>query len=165
MQKFNKPTSGGNPFGNFNPITTNNMPLNNGLNNFNSAFQVNAPFIEKQDFRNKNTFLHNNINENLLLEQIIEYNLNIDSKDRSLTAYPNPFDFTVTFGGHGQVIENKITLKKKSSDLGAINESKFENKKITYEGTPGPIINKKFKNVKYLRIDYLILPKTNVIKK
>ncbi len=165
MQRFNQPTSGGNPFGNFNPMTTNNMPSNNSFNNFNSAFQVNSPFIEKTDFRNKNNFLHNNLNENLLVEQIIEYNLNIDSKDRSLTAYPNPFNFTVTFGGHGSVTENKTYIKKSSQSLGAINESKYETKKIVYEGTPGPIINKKFKNVKYLRLDYIILPRTNVIKK
>lgn len=165
MQRFNKPTSGGNPFGNFNSITTNNMPVNNGPNNFNSAFQVNTPFIEKADFRNKNTLLHNNVNENLLLEQIIEYNLNIDSKDRSLVAYPNPFDFTVTFGGHGSVVENKTVLKKTPLSLGAVNESKYESKKIVYEGTPGPVINKRFKNVKYLRLDYVILPKTNIIKK
>ena len=164
MYKFNKPTSNGNPFGNFNSITTNNMPSNNGSHNFNSAFQINSPFIEKADFRNKNDLLHNNVNENLLLEQIVEYNLNIDSIDRSLVAYPNPFDFTVTFGGHGSVSETKTFIKKKSLNLGAVNESKYENKKIVYEGTPGPIINKKFKNVKYLRLDYVILPKTNIIK-
>lgn len=165
MQRFNQQTSGGNPFANFNPITTNNMPINNNINNFNSAFQVNTPFIEKMDFRNKNNLLHNNINENLLVEQVIEYNLNIDSKDRSISAYPNPFDFTVTFGGHGSVVENKTFIKKTPINLGAVNESKYENKKIVYEGTPGPIINKRFKNVKYLRLDYLILPRTNVIKK
>ena len=165
MYKFNNPTSNGNPFGNFNPITTNNMPTNKGSHNFNSAYQINTPFIEKQDFRNKNDLLHNNVNENLLLEQIIEYNLNIDSEDRSLVAYPNPFNFTVTFGGHGNVSETKVFLKKNSTNLGAMNENKYENKKIVYEGTPGPIINKKFKNVKYLRLDYVILPKTNIINK
>jgi hypothetical protein len=164
MYKFNNPTSNGNPFGNFNPITTNNMPTNKGSQNFNSAYQINTPFIEKQDFRNKNDLLHNNVNENLLLEQIIEYNLNIDSEDRSLAAYPNPFNFTVTFGGHGNVSETKVFLKKNSTNLSAMNENKYENKKIVYEGTPGPIINKKFKNVKYLRLDYVILPKTNIIK-
>ena len=164
MYKFNNPTSNGNPFGNFNPITTNNMPTNKGSHNFNSAYQINTSFIEKQDFRNKNDLLHNNVNENLLLEQIIEYNLNIDSEDRSLVAYPNPFNFTVTFGGHGNVSETKVFLKKNSTNLSAMNENKYENKKIVYEGTPGPIINKKFKNVKYLKLDYVILPKTNIIK-
>ena len=166
MYKFNNPTSNGNPFGNFNPITTNNIPTNNNAHNFNATYQINRPFIEKADFRNKNDLLHNNVNENLLLEQIIEYNLNIDSVDRSLVAYPNPFNFTVTFGGHGNITETKVFLKKNSSNsnAGSINESKYENKKIIYDGTPGPIINKKFKNVKYLRLDYVILPKTNIIK-
>ena len=52
MHNFTKPTSNGNPFGNFNPITTNNMPTNKGSHNFNSAYQINTPFIEKADFRN-----------------------------------------------------------------------------------------------------------------
>lgn len=164
MRRFNQPTSGGNPFGNFAPITSNNIPVNCGPNNFNNAFMtVTTPFIEKQDYRNKNNFLQNNVNENLLLEQIIEYYLNIDSIDRSLPAYPNPFRFTVTFGGYGATIDRKTFLKKNVDTYGTQNESKKYTKSISYEGTPGPVINKKFKNVKYLRLDYVILPRTNVI--
>ena len=95
MIRFNQPTSGGNPFGEFNSISTNSM-ANQNINNFNTAFRSNGPVIEKQDYRNRNNLIHNNINENLLVEQIIEYTLNIDSMDRSLTAYPNPFNFSVT---------------------------------------------------------------------
>jgi len=164
MRRFNQPTSGGNPFGNFTSLTSNNMPINGGPNNFNNAYMtVTTPFIEKQDYRNKNNFLQNNVNETLLLEQIIEYYLNIDSVDRTLAAYPNPFKFTVTFGGHGPTIDRKTFVKKNTDICGTQNESKKFSKTISYDGTPGPVINKKFKNVKYLRLDYIILPKTNII--
>jgi len=164
MMKFNNTTSGGNPFANFNSITTNNMPQNGGPNNFNKGFVVNQPMIEKMDFRNKNNLLQNNVNEDTLLEQVIEYYVNIDSMDRSLVAYPNPFKFTVTFGGMGPVTERKTFVKKNFNVAGTVNASKYEAKKISYEGTPGPVIDREFKNVKYLRIDYLILPRTNVIE-
>ncbi len=181
MRKFNQPTSGGNPFGNFNAITTNNMP-NNNINNFNTAFAINQPFIEKMDFRNKNNLLQNNVNENTMLEQINEYYLNIDSIDRSIQAYPNPFNYTVTFGGIGATKDKKMYQKRNFDINGTMNENKFDilslnkngelrdnsklkpfQKGIMYEGTPGPIINRKFKNVKYLRIDYIILPVTNIL--
>lgn len=164
MMKFNNTTSGGNPFANFNSITTNNMPQNGGPNNFNKAFVVNQPMIEKMDYRNKNNLLQNNVNEDTLLEQVIEYFINIDSADRSMVAYPNPFKFTLTFGGMGPVAERKTFVKKNFNVAGTVNASKYESKKINYEGTPGPVINREFKNVKYLRIDYLILPKTNIVE-
>jgi hypothetical protein len=161
MIRFNQPSSDGNPFGNFNSMATNNF--NNGTNNFNNAFTTNQPFIEKMDYKNRNNLLHNNVNENTLVEQIIEYTLNIDSEDRSLIAFPNPFYFTVTFGGHGSVTEKKVFVKKNFNQSYTVNESKKETKTIQYDGTPGPIINRKFKNIKYIRIDYLILPRTNII--
>ncbi len=160
MIRFNQPSSDGNPFGNFNSMATNNF--NNGMNNFNNAFTTNQPFIEKFDYKNRNNFLHNNVSESTMIEQIIEYTINIDSQDRSLIAYPNPFNFSVTFGGHGNVSEKKTYVKKNVNQSYAVNESNKESKTVQYEATPGPVINRKFKNVKFLRIDYIILPKTNI---
>jgi hypothetical protein len=161
MIRFNQPSSDGNPFGNFNSMSTNNF--NNGTNDFNNAFTTNQPFIEKFDYKNRNNFLHNNVNESTMIEQIIEYTINIDSQDRSLIAYPNQFNFSVTFGGHGNVTEKKIYVKKNMNQKYIVNESSKESKTIQYEATPGPVINRKFKNIKFLRIDYIILPKTNII--
>lgn len=135
----------------------------NNQNNFNSAFMNNQPFIDKYDFKNRNNIIHNNINDNTMLEQITEYYLNIDSNDRSLSAYPNPFNFTVTFGGVGASTERKTYVRKNIDIVGTSNIDKKERIKINYEGTPGPVINRKFRNIKYLRVDYLILPKTNKI--
>ncbi len=159
MIRFNQPTSGGNPFGNFESMTPNNF------NNFNNAFSVNQPFIEKFDYKNRNNYLHNNVNDNTMIEQIIEYTINIDSQDRSLIAYPNQFAFTVTFGGHANITEKKTFVKKNFNQSYTINESKKESVSIQYEGTPGPVIDRKFRNVKFLRIDYIILPKTNIVAK
>jgi hypothetical protein len=164
MRRFNELTSGGNPFSEFSPNTTNNdLNRSSGMNNFNNAFRINSPFVEKQDFRNKNNMLHNNVNENLMVEQVIEYTLNIDSADRSHTAYPNPFNFVVTFGGHGRTVDRQRFVRKNFTVNGQQNYNKQEIRNVEYEETPGPIIDRKFKNVKYLRIDYLILPKTNIV--
>jgi hypothetical protein len=137
---------------------------NQNINNFNTAFRSNGPVIEKQDYRNRNNLIHNNINENLLVEQIIEYTLNIDSMDRSLVAYPNPFNFSVTFGGHGPTVDKQTFVRKNVNISNKQNVDNFEVQNIKYEGTPGPVINRKFKNVKFFRLDYIILPKTNIIK-
>jgi hypothetical protein len=157
MNKFNN-ISNGNPFSNFNAVSINPV-----TNDFNTAFQINTSFIEKHDFRNKNNVLHNNMNENLLIEQIIEYIINIDSSDRSLTVYPSPFNFSVTFGGHGKITNYESIIKKTPQNIGAINESKFQQKTVQYNATPGPIIDRRFKNIKYIRLDYIILPISNII--
>jgi len=162
MIRFNQVSSGGNPFGNFNPMTSNNLN-SNGMNNFNNAYNVNQPMVEKMDYKNRNNLIHNNVQESTMLEQIIEYFIGIESTDRTLSVYPNPFNFVVTFGGHAQIKESKTFVKKNTNTCGTMNESKYTTKKITYDGTPGPIIDRKFKNIKYIKLDYLIIPKTNVI--
>lgn len=80
------------------PITTN---TNNG-SNFNQTFQPNSPLIDPIDYKNKNNLLHNNVNEMVLTENIMEYRINIDSYDRNTELYPNPFNFIVRFN-NGEV--------------------------------------------------------------
>jgi hypothetical protein len=113
----------GNPFGNFNPITTTTQ-FNNS--NFDNAYTPNEPIIEKITYKNNGQFLHNNLNENILDENIVEYRLYIDSLDRDINIYPNPFNFTVKFNA-GQT-------------------------------APGPMINKDFRNVKYIKLETVVLP-------
>lgn len=138
--------NGGNPFGNFQATTTNSL-ANSNFYNFNKGFLPNQQIIEKIDFNNKGNIMHNNIADNILSEHVTEYQINIDSNDRKLSVYPNPFKFTVTFGGIGpQVIESRFQNNK--------NEEK-----TYFEGSPSPIIDRRFKNVKYIKLDYLMLPK------
>lgn len=134
-------------YNNFNGISTNSM-LNNNIYNINRSFSHNQQLIEKTDFKNNGNLIHNNVAENILSERVTEYQINIDSNDRKITTYPNPFKFTVTFGGLGaHQLSNKINNKHENPDDNY------------FEGTPGPIINKKFKNVKYVKIDYIMLPR------
>lgn len=137
--------NGGNPFGNFRAVSTNSM-RNSNLYNYNTSYTPNQQILERADFSNKGNLIHNNVNDNVLLENITEYQINIDSNDRKISVYPNPFKFTVNFGGVGsQVIESKF--------------NSGSNEKTYFEGTPSPLINRSFKNVKYIKLDYLILPK------
>ncbi len=142
------------------------QPNTNGpqYNNLNNAFSVNQiPFIERTDQRNRHILLHNNISENLLLEQIIDFNINIDSSDRCLKTYPTPVKMTVSFGGSGQSIITTTQPRSNMKQYNKHNENLNETIQTVYKGTPSPVINRKFKNVKYLKLDYVILPKTNVL--
>lgn len=135
--------NGGNPFGNFNPITPNTIQnVKNNLNNFNTAFADNNAFIERPDFRNRGNVLQDNLGEHLLLENIMEYQIYIDSKDRNTDVYQSPFNFTVSFGG------STGTNTYKGHD---------------FKSTEGPVISRRFHNVKYIKLDYVILPRTITI--
>jgi hypothetical protein len=95
--------------------------------------------INRVDFRNPGNLIHNNLGDNIQAERISEYTIWIDGNDRSKNIFKNPFCFITSFGG--------------------INTS---TSKGTY-GTPGPFLQKKFKNVKYIKLNYAIIPRTNII--
>lgn len=129
---------------NFNGITTNSQ-YNRNIYSFNNTYKPNNELIGKTDFKNYGNIIHNNIADNIFLERITEYQINIDSNDRKISQYPSPFKFAVTFGGSGgQTISNKNYNK---------NDGEY------FEGTPGPIIDRGFKNVKYVKLDYIMLPR------
>jgi len=116
----------GNPNANFNSITPNMMyQMNNQVSNFKNSYASNTPLIEKQDFRNQNNMIHNNVGSNVLSENITEYSIHMDSIDRNYNIYPNQFKFSVHFND-----------------------------------TTQPAIEKKFKNIKYIRLENVILPHT-----
>jgi hypothetical protein len=116
----------GNPNANFNYMTPNTMyQINNQVSNFKDSYKQNNPMIEKQDYRNQNNMLHNNVGSNILAENVVEYSINMDSADRNLDLYPNQFKFSVHFTG------TDITQ---------------------------PCIDRKFKNIKYIRLENVILP-------
>lgn len=107
-------------------------------NNFNQAFKPNEPIIERTNFINQNNMIHNNMKEHILKQDIIEYNIDIDSITRNQTIYPNPFDYNVSF------TTSSTTLKTKNHFL------VFDN---------SPNISRTFKNVKYIRVNCVNLPK------
>lgn len=152
----------GNPLGRFNPLSTNTQQLMNSapiMSDFQQAFEPNRPIIEKLDYINKNNLIHNNIGENVLDEHIVEYRLIIDSLDRDIKFYPNPFSFTVQLNPISTSVvrhEEYIDDKNKSKGKKTV-ETRFESE-------PPPHINKEFVNVKYVKLENIILPQFSKIR-
>jgi hypothetical protein len=67
------------------------------------------------------------------VERLNQYTVNIDSTDRDINLYPNPFKFNIIF-----------------------NSDKYSNK---------PVIQRKFKDIKYLKLETITLPNEYSIKK
>lgn len=118
--------------------------------NFNESFVPNVPLIESWDTTNRNNVLNNNLKPNVLVENIVEYHINIDSDDRDIKTYPDPFYYTVSFKALGRSRFSNDPCDK-------------ENYEIIPE-TPAPVIIRSFKNVKFVRIDRVILSRYCVKK-
>ena len=135
--------NGGEITNQFNPLTT----TTNNLSDFNDAFKQPTPIIEKLDFTNKNEVLHNNIGPNVLDEHVIEYRIMIDSINRDIKYYPDPFSYVVKFNP-----VNSSTIRTPNNEF------------IKYDGAPTPHIGKQFVNIKYIKLENVILPQCGGIK-
>lgn len=111
-------------FDNFNRAFTPNQEIKFNGNDPKSGFTNN-------NFKNPNTFIHNDIYDNVLNEWIREYSMIIDSKDRNYEVYPNPFEFTV--------------------EIAPLPQRKGYTR-------PTPFIDCNIKNIKYIRLDTAMLP-------
>ena len=127
--------------------------------NFNNAFKNQATLIPPRDTKNYGNTIINNIGENIVNEVIMEYTLHIDSCDRDINLFPNPYQFAVSIGGAGS---STITHANNSS-INNINNSKNKNgflfNTVSYSGAPGPRIDTQFRNVKYIKLKYITLPR------
>lgn len=112
------------------PISQQDMKHRMLMGNMNNAFNVPQQMIEQQDIVNRGGVLHNNLGDKLVSEHVIDYKIHINSYDRNTTKYPSPFHFMIPFGGQ---ISNSTNSKE-------------------------AVIERKFKNVKYLTLDSIILP-------
>lgn len=119
------------PFGSFN-TSFNPLPTINTNGDPKSMFSNN-------NFVNNNNLLYNNLSENLLNIDIREYSVLIDSKDRNYQVYPNPFIYDVRFK---PLAASRIT----------------KNGKTTILEDPNPTIYDNFTNVKYIKLETVILP-------
>lgn len=146
----------GNPFGQFNQLSTNEMKMMQNLpsmSNFNESFSKKDTIIEPINYINQNELLHNNVGDQVLDEHVVEYRLDIDSLDRDIKTYPNQFNFTIQFSPtpsgtvRTEVIEN--------GQLKTINDR--------FQGAPRPHIIKEFRNVKYVKLDSIVLPQYSKI--
>jgi len=123
--------------------------------NFDSVFNPNRRFefngndpksgFNNHGFVNRNEFMHNDLRNIIMNEEIREYSVMIDSKDRNYQVYPNPFCYEVKF--------NPIISKE------------YVNGKVVKYEEPNPIINDSFKNVRYIKLEEAILPLYTCIKK
>ena len=99
------------------------------MENMNQAFTTPQQMIDRSDFTNRGEVMHNNLGEKLLSEHVVDYKVHINSQDRNTTKYASPFRFLVPFGG----ISNPANTQE-------------------------AVIERKFKNVKYITLDSIILP-------
>ena len=126
----------------------NQMNMNrNNQHNFNNAFASQGTLIPRQQYNNPNNLEHNNVNDNVFVENLFDYTLHIDSADRDASSYPFPYKFIVSLGGAG-------TSREKTYDpkIGSF-------KTTTYVGVPEPRIERNFINVKNVILDKVFLPK------
>ena len=84
-------------------------------------------------------FLHNNFSEVDYIEDINEVILKIDSNDRNIDKYKDPFSFRVRFN-------------QTESNYDAF-------------GNAGPIILSKYDNIKYIKLVEAIIPRRNIVQK
>jgi len=89
--------------------------------------------FDNHQFRNRGDLMDNNLENILLNEEITEYHVQIDSKDRNPLVYPNPFKYKVIF-------------------------SPLDNLARHSDRTPGPVIQQSFTNVRYIVLENAILP-------
>lgn len=128
-----------------------NPTYQNQTSNPEIAYSTSRPFIKAPDFTNPNTTLYNNLNKDLFYEQVQDYYVNIDSDDRKVETYPDPFFYTVSFNAIGR------------STGRSFNGDHFEHAD-EYPETPAPVIDRNFKNVKYVKLDRVILSRYTAVK-
>lgn len=145
-----------NPFGNYQNMSTNNQTAwnNNQWSNFNINKKTNAPtnqdggvnnsfhqptpLINRMDYKNSGNLLHNNIGNEVFDEHVVEYRVNVDSADRDISHFPDPFHYKITFNPPS---------------------GRPDKDGIFFSGRPQPHILKEFKNIKYVRLESIVLPK------
>lgn len=143
----------GNPFSHFNNMTTNSQFINSNISKFPDNSKK-EPLINQIDYTNQNNLLHNNVDDIVLDEHIIEYRINIDSLDRDIEKYPDPFCFTTKFN---PTIDNYVRQKNLVNN--GCNGQIYEYETVLYTGDKRPHINREFRNIKYIKLDNIILPK------
>jgi hypothetical protein len=136
QQKFVNDYNNYKPLSTFDNFETNSANLQN-LNSFSQyniqkGFQSNRPIEFMPDTKNKHETLYDNLSENLLKESVREYRLNIDSSDRDVGIYPDPFNYVVFLGPvTNSGINASVSRTNIKNELKNINK-KNSNKKNIY---------------------------------
>ena len=186
-----------NNYNNFKPQNTfeelsysNNSKLENlrdfSQHNVKDTYNENKPVMFMLDTKNKHNTLYDNLNDNLMKETIQEVRLNIDTYDRDVEIYPNPFDFVVNLGPvvnsglNTNVRNTKPNIKQELKNVLKNNNKKKNNQEyldvkeeifvfdsnqlivdydINLKKINNPYLNRNFDNVKFIRLDSAVIPK------
>lgn len=214
-------------YNNYKPLSTFDTPETNSahlenLRNYSQfgiqkGFETHKPIMFMPDTKNKHETLYDNLNENLLKESLKEYRLNIDSIDRDIRIYPDPFNYIVSLGpvtNSGIPDSNSLSKsssiksdlktemknqKKKSQniqknyldqeekrfteltgsiklenryELGEQNSNSNQNEQLVFDNPDAikeytlnlersfnPYIIRDFKNINYIKLDCVVIPK------
>jgi hypothetical protein len=135
----------------------NNIALRNNWSYYNQAPPNTV--LYSTDFKRHMPLLHENIPvNNVLRSKIKEYTIVIDSNDRDIVQYPNPFHYRVLIGPQ---IQQKITEYLRDN-LGNVLKDPITKELLTSDtitSTPGPVIKDKIVWIKYIRLSNTILPR------
>lgn len=132
-----------NPNQNFSPLSQTQFRNSNKFGNFNSAYVPNTPIINQMSFESDHKFLHDNVNDITKEDNLFETSINIYSLDRDLSSYPSAFKFKTMFGqAQGKT------------------ERKSDGSSIRSQSAPAPTIDRVFKQIKYVVIESIILPRS-----
>jgi len=151
-----------------NVVNSYNQNMNaRSQNNLNDNFTNIQPIIRQTDFTFKNNTLDPNLNSNLLGETLRDFRINIDSNSRNFKIYPNSYNYTVFFGpitNSTYPLLDNITLKN-SEDIKIydVNKNFLMDYSEKLKHSVDPFITRNFTNVKYCRIDQLMLSKYNKV--
>jgi len=119
------------------------------------------PTMYSTDFKRHIPLIHENIPiDNVLRSKVKEFTMVIDSTDRDIVQYPNPFYYRVTIGPQ---VQQKITEFVRD-EYGYVLKDPITNQPITNSfvvQTPGPIIKEKIVWIKYIRLVNAVLPRAN----
>jgi hypothetical protein len=178
------------PVNTFQQSMNNNSRLENMKNyeqySIEKNFQQHTPIQTMLDTQYTNNTLYNNINKNILKENVTEIRLNIDSADRDVNSFPDPFSYIVSFGPNNysdndaylKRAEEKLLIKKiarnnnfnnvintnntntnNTNNNNNTNDIYFVDYSTKVKKTFNPNIIRNFTNVKYVRLDNIVLPK------
>jgi hypothetical protein len=74
----------------------NNNNIVSSYNNFDNTNRISTPYLTNNEF-NKPNLIYNNISDKISVDILVEYIIMIESIDRDIEKFPNPFKYKIYF--------------------------------------------------------------------
>jgi hypothetical protein len=74
----------------------NNNNIVSSYNNYDNTNRISTPYLNNNEF-NKPNLIYNNISDKISVDILVEYVIMIESIDRDIEKYPNPFKYKIYF--------------------------------------------------------------------